>query len=127
MSRGSKFKDGIRIAAAIYLIYLAVEIIRDGIIGGGMTGTGYYVGIVASIVFIVVGAAIAIYSVKSILKATAEEEKTKQIEEQTGVNTEEAAESDMAESDTAEKTAAAPESDGGDSAEVDAAAEEPEA
>ena len=33
-----KVGDGIRIAAGVYLIYLAYQILKDGIIGGEMTG-----------------------------------------------------------------------------------------
>lgn len=72
-SRGSKFKDGIRIAAGAYLIYLGVRILREGIVGGGMTGRSYVIGLIASLAFLVFGAAVIAYSLKSIAKSNREE------------------------------------------------------
>ena len=46
-----KVGDGIRIAAGVYLIYLAYQILKDGIIGGEMTGRSYAAGIIFSILF----------------------------------------------------------------------------
>ena len=77
MGRNSKFKDGIRIAAAVYLIYLAVEIIQDGLIGGQMQGKMRIVGIIAVIGFIAFGVVVSIWSVKDLMKMD-EEEKTEQ-------------------------------------------------
>ena len=68
MGRNSKFKDGIRIAAAVYLIYLAVEIIQDGLIGGQMQGKMRIVGIIAVIGFIAFGVVVSIWSVKDLMK-----------------------------------------------------------
>ena len=70
MSRGSKFKDGIRIAAAAYLIYLGVKVISDAV--KGATGEHEILFVIFGVVFIAVGAWIGIWSVKSLLKETGE-------------------------------------------------------
>ena len=66
MSRGSKFKDGIRIAAAAYLIYLGVKVISDVI--KGATEGRQILFVIFGIVFIAVGIWIGLWSVKSLLK-----------------------------------------------------------
>ena len=71
--RNPKVMDGIRIAAGVYLIYLACQILRDGVIGGGMTGASYTAGIIFSIVFLVGGAGIAIWSVRNMVRANRSE------------------------------------------------------
>ena len=66
MSRGSKFKDGIRIAAAAYLIYLGVKVISD--VMKGATEGRQILFVIFGIVFIAVGIWIGLWSVKSLLK-----------------------------------------------------------
>ena len=68
MSRGSKFKDGIRIAAAAYLIYLGVKVISD--VMKGATEGRQILFVIFGIVFIAVGIWIGLWSVKSLLKET---------------------------------------------------------
>lgn len=72
--RNQKVTDGIRIAAGGYLIYLAWQILKDGIFGGGMTGKSYVAGIIFSIVFIVGGALIAGWSVRHLMQMRKEEQ-----------------------------------------------------
>ncbi len=63
-----------RIIAGGYLIYLGVQLIRDGILTGSMQGTGRIVGILASVLFIVFGAFFAIHAVRFMAKQSREEE-----------------------------------------------------
>ncbi|MEE0955163.1 MAG: hypothetical protein U0L49_05015 [Eubacterium sp.] len=53
-------KNGIRrglyLVAGAYLIYLGVKLFKDGIIGGGMSGTSRIIGGIASIAFMIFGA-----------------------------------------------------------------------
>ncbi len=72
MSRGSKFKDGIRIAAAAYLIYLGVKIISD--VWKGTNEEHQILFVIFGIVFIAVGAWIGLWSVKSLMKESGESE-----------------------------------------------------
>ncbi|MST82184.1 hypothetical protein [Bilifractor porci] len=76
-----KVGDGIRIAAGVYLIYLAYQILKDGIIGGEMTGKSYAAGIIFSILFIVGGAGIAVFSVRHLMKLRKEEEQQKALQD----------------------------------------------
>ena len=80
MSRGSKFKDGIRIAAAAYLVYLGVKVISDAV--KGATGKNQILFVIFGVVFLAVGAWIGIWSVKSLLKETGENAGEAGIEEQ---------------------------------------------
>lgn len=107
MGRNSKFKDGIRIAAGIYLIYLAVEIFQDGVLGGQMEDGMLAVGWICSVGFIAIGVGIAIYSARDLIRLQAaerqEEEKEEEKEEVKKENAGEAAEE--------ERTAGEPERD----------------
>ena len=80
MGRNSKFKDGIRIAAGVYLIYLGVEIFRDGVLGKQMQGGMMAVGWICFIGFIAIGAGVAIYSLKDLFKLSAEERQAEEAE-----------------------------------------------
>ena len=73
MGNNPKFRFGIRIVAGCYLIYLAYQIIRDGLIGGGMTGGNRYVGIIGSAAFIIIGLGLAIKSSRDMMAFQKEE------------------------------------------------------
>ena len=79
--RNPKVGDGIRIAAGVYLIYLAYQILKDGIIGGEMTGRSYAAGIIFSILFIVGGAGIAAFSVRHLMRLRKEEGQQKALQD----------------------------------------------
>ena len=110
-----KVGDGIRIAAGVYLIYLAYQILKDGIIGGEMTGRSYAAGIIFSILFIVGGAGIAAFSVRHLMRLRKEEGQQKALQDkaatETGETTEfaEASEVPEEETETQESTEEIPE------------------
>ena len=82
-----KVGDGIRIAAGVYLIYLAYQILKDGIIGGEMTGRSYAAGIIFSILFIVGGAGIAAFSVRHLMRLRKEEGQQKALQDKAATET----------------------------------------
>lgn len=102
MGRNSKFKDGIRIAAAIYLIYLAVEIAQDGLIGGQMQGKMRIVGVIAVIGFIAFGVVVTIWSVKDLIKLGGEEKADEESDSLPASADDPAADGDHAAGDPAE-------------------------
>ncbi|MCC6094073.1 MAG: hypothetical protein LIV24_03465 [Eubacterium sp.] len=65
MSRGSKFKDGVRIAAAAYLIYLGMQVISEAL--KDSTEKKQILFIIFGAVFIAVGVVIGIWSLKSLV------------------------------------------------------------
>ena len=106
-----KVGDGIRIAAGVYLIYLAYQILKDGVIGGEMTGRSYAAGIVFSILFIVGGAGIAAFSVRHLMKLRKEEEQQKALQDKAATEAGETTESAEApeEAETQDSTEEIPE------------------
>ncbi|MBR2188955.1 MAG: hypothetical protein IJ860_06085 [Eubacterium sp.] len=68
-----KFTQGIRMVAGVYLIYLAYQVIRDGLIGGGMTGRNFWIGLVGVIVFIGAGLYFAIRASKEMMRLQRED------------------------------------------------------
>ena len=73
-----------RVIAGGYLIYLGVQLIRDGLLTGSMQGNARILGILASALFIVFGAFFAIHAIVFMTKNSGQEE-----EEQNGENAEE--------------------------------------
>lgn len=65
MSRGSKFKDGVRIAAAAYLIYLGMQVISEAVKDN--SGNKQILFIIFGVAFIAIGVAIGIWSLKSLI------------------------------------------------------------
>ncbi|MGN0362228.1 MAG: hypothetical protein ACI4ET_05240 [Bilifractor sp.] len=65
MSRGSKFKDGVRIAAAAYLIYLGMQVISEALKDSSEKKQVLF--IIFGVVFIAVGVVIGIWSLKSLV------------------------------------------------------------
>lgn len=125
MGRNSKFKDGIRIAAGVYLIYLGVEIFRDGVLGKQMQGGMMAVGWICFIGFIAIGAGVAIYSLKDLFKLSAEERQAEETENEDAAQEEgsQPAEENQIE-DKAEETGNTDETSGGAADEKAAEAEE---
>ncbi|MBR2562808.1 MAG: hypothetical protein IKE31_11800 [Eubacterium sp.] len=99
--RNSNFQHLIRVVAGVYVAYLGYKILRDGIVGGGMEEKYRILGIVFSILFIVVGAGLAVLALRNLNRAR-EMERERQEEEM------EAAASDTKESPEAGKTSSVP-------------------
>lgn len=81
MERNPKFKYVIWIAAAIYLIYLAVEIFQDGVLGGQMKGGMLAVGWICSVGFLAIGVFFGACSVRAMIRISKEEKAEAEEEE----------------------------------------------
>ena len=67
--RREGFRYLVRILAGGYVIYLAIQIIKDGLIGGGMQGNSRIIGWIFSIFFIAAGAFLCYIGVKGLFGA----------------------------------------------------------
>lgn len=74
----SKFREAFMVAAGAYLIYLAYELLKGGVIDGGASGKTWYVSLVCGIVFAAVGIFVIIRSVRNLLRTGDESENAEQ-------------------------------------------------
>jgi len=72
--RSPNSSNVLQIVAGVYLIYLAYKLFTEGILQGEMTGGMFFVGIIASAVFVVLGGIFAGKSLYQMMRPQDEEE-----------------------------------------------------
>ena len=80
MSANPKFRHGIRVVAGCYLIYLAYQVIRDGIVKGGLQGRELVIGVAGSVAFIIIGVLLAVTSSRKLVNIQKAERLLKETE-----------------------------------------------
>ncbi len=113
-NRNQNSSNILRVVAGLYLLYLAYQLFKDGILNGEMVGTMRIVGIAAMAVFFVTGVILTGSFIKSQLKPAEEPEDAEEMKKPSAAEAQEDAEETTDGNSAAEENSAADDACGDD-------------